>query len=93
MKPVEGVWGQYKGLNAEEIREGLNTGKSPLRLYAEKRGLNHGKVVKYKHALEAVRMARKEGYEQAQGDYDIVTEKDPAYKELNKIFVKKKVVN
>ena len=48
-------------------------------------------VVSLVNAFEGVRLARKEGYEQAQDDYGIVTEGDPAFKELSKIFNKKKV--
>ena len=38
-----------------------------------------------------IEKAIKRGYIQAQDDYDIVTEDDPAFKELNKIFDKKEV--
>lgn len=37
-----------------------------------------------------IEKAFKEGYEQAQDDYDIVTERDPGYKYLTKIFENKK---
>lgn len=49
--------------------------------------------VHFDDAKRACELARKEGYKQAQDDYDIVTEDDPAFKKLNKIFDKNRSEN
>ena len=42
------VFGQAKGLTADEICNGLNIGKSPLQMYAENRGYYFEKVIPLK---------------------------------------------